>query len=904
MFGLSRNERRRRWITAVAFVFFCVKATGQPYIPGQTYFGRSNYMEYAAGDLPFILSAPHGGGLTPSELRDRTNCVSCPGWDFETATDSNTADVVDKVRIEVGKLTGHLPHVIICNLQRAKIDCNRGPAEGAQNDPETIIAYNEFRSFINSASNNVITNFGKGFYIDQHGQSHPENRLELGYLLDKYDLTNTDNTLDATSAYKNSSSIRTLANSVSNVTSFSKLLRGTNSVGALMVDEGYPATPSDATPYPFASPSTNNSFFDGGYNTALYGSDNGGPLSALQIEANYTGVRDTSANRTNYARALARVVEKYFTLHYGINLRACAPSVWDSAGGNWSTAGNWALGIVPVSSNLLVFAGAGGAVTHNLAALATGTGVVTSLTFSNAPTGSYSISGNAFSILEGITNNSDVPQTINNHLTLITTQSFVSTSGTLVLGGNVTNGGNQLRCLGNLAANGIISGNGGLTRLGSGTLALTAVNTYSGPTTNSSGVISVNGTSSFGDGNGLLVLAGGDVLCKNTRSSAPITNPLLLAGSSTILGDGTLTNSLRILPFSANSLTTASGSLTLRHSGTNAYASNNVFRVRFTGSGFSFTRPITLGFIGDLSSTQTELESYNASGDEIFSGNISGIGVFRRDAASAAAAGRTILSGVNSYSGGTIVAAGTLLVNNPFGSGTGSGFVAVSNTGALGGSGTISGPVICAGVVSAGQSAGTLTFDGGLDLSVGGTNIWELAALSETGEGVSFDQFVLAGGNLALGGSAKLQLSFIGLASLPATTNSFWQGIRSWKIISLTGAATNTGATHFPTILNGGFAAGAFTNYADANGNVWLKFIPTNAYTPPVIEATVLNAGTTNTTLSWSAVVGQTYEIRCKDDLDGGPWALLAAVTATNNPTTFVDTSGHQPQRFYRVIIP
>ncbi|MSU56819.1 MAG: hypothetical protein EXS35_01305 [Pedosphaera sp.] len=83
-----------------------------------------------------------------------------------------------------------------------------------------------------------------------------------------------------------------------------------------------------------------------------------------------------------------------------------------------------------------------------------------------------------------------------------------------------------------------------------------------------------------------------------------------------------------------------------------------------------------------------------------------------------------------------------------------------------------------------------------------------------------------------------------------------------------------------------------------------MKFVPTNAFAPPVIEATVANAGTTNTTLNWSAVIGQTYEIRCKDDLTTGAWTFLATVTATNNPASFVDTGGHQPQRFYRVVIP
>jgi hypothetical protein len=47
--------------------------------------------------------------------------------------------------------------------------------------------------------------------------------------------------------------------------------------------------------------------------------------------------------------------------------------------------------------------------------LNTGTGVVSALNFSNAVTGTYTISGNAFSLLRGITNHSTFTQVINNH---------------------------------------------------------------------------------------------------------------------------------------------------------------------------------------------------------------------------------------------------------------------------------------------------------------------------------------------------------------------------------------------------------------------------------------------------------------------------------------------------------
>jgi autotransporter-associated beta strand protein len=56
-------------------------------------------------------------------------------------------------------------------------------------------------------------------------------------------------------------------------------------------------------------------------------------------------------------------------------------------------------------------------------------------------------------------------------------------------------------------------------------------------------------------------------------------------------------------------------------------------------------------------------------------------------------AGSLTLSGANTYSGGTAVGSGTVLVNNTSGSGTGSGAVTVSSGATFGGTGTVSGSV-------------------------------------------------------------------------------------------------------------------------------------------------------------------------------------------------------------------
>jgi fibronectin-binding autotransporter adhesin len=83
----------------------------------------------------------------------------------------------------------------------------------------------------------------------------------------------------------------------------------------------------------------------------------------------------------------------------------------------------------------------------------------------------------------------------------------------------------------------------------------------------------------------------------------------------------------------------------------------------------------------------------------------------------------------NTYTGGTTVSAGTLLVNNTSNSGTGTGAVSVSSGATLGGTGRLSGATTNSGDINAGNGAGntgTLTFGGGLNFNSGSKLVWEI----------------------------------------------------------------------------------------------------------------------------------------------------------------------------------
>ncbi|GAB5537816.1 MAG: hypothetical protein Rubg2KO_40650 [Rubricoccaceae bacterium] len=272
--------------------------------PGTTQFGTAAYVESIVGDLPIILSAPHGGDLRPETIPDRTQGT--------TINDANTQELARAIQRALIARTGRHPHVVINRLHRSKLDANRDLAEAAQGNPDAERAWTEFHAFTDSAKTRVTEDWGAGLYLDLHGHGHAIQRLELGILLSRTELNSTDAQLNGLAR---ESSLRALASSVT--IPFSDLVRGPNSLGALLEAQGVRAVPSDADPRPLDDP-----YFTGGYNTVRHGSRDGGPISSIQIEHHRPGLRDTQANRNAYAEQLADALIQFMQAHYGFELSA------------------------------------------------------------------------------------------------------------------------------------------------------------------------------------------------------------------------------------------------------------------------------------------------------------------------------------------------------------------------------------------------------------------------------------------------------------------------------------------------------------------------------------------------------------------------------------------------------
>ena len=263
----------------------------------------SPYVTYRTGQLPIILSVPHGGYLTPGTIPDR-NCADCV-----YVRDAWTQELGQAIDSVLTARTGCAVHLVVNLLHRIKMESNREIVEGANGNSTAEQAWRAYHDALAQAKQSVVQTFGKGLLIDIHGHGHPIQRLELGYLVSASSLQKNDSQLNSLTS---ASSIFNLTKPASGGHTLSSLLRGTYAFGTLLHQGGYASVPSQADPYP----QTNDPYFNGGYITQQYGSSSGGMLDALQIEHNMTGIRDTKANRIRYAQSLATALDTYLQRYY------------------------------------------------------------------------------------------------------------------------------------------------------------------------------------------------------------------------------------------------------------------------------------------------------------------------------------------------------------------------------------------------------------------------------------------------------------------------------------------------------------------------------------------------------------------------------------------------------------
>jgi N-formylglutamate amidohydrolase len=306
--------KRRRWIVgwlcgllvswAASVPSLAADKTGSPSRKGET-----GYIEYWPGDLPIVLSAPHGGRLTPKELPNRTT--------GRLQRDALTAELAIEMRDAMQRRYGSTPHLIICHLARVKLDANREIKEAAQGSATAEKAWHEYHDFLNEAEAAVMKKYPRGLYLDIHGHSHEKQQVELGYLLGKDEIQWPPQRLNLPEVAARSS-IRLLDQSSDE--DFAGLLKGPSSLGGLLEQRGVPCIPA-----PGAQVESADLYFNGGYNTETHGSLDGVGLDAIQLEVPRK-FRNEKTDREALARAFADALQPYFEKHFKLALPAVAPN--------------------------------------------------------------------------------------------------------------------------------------------------------------------------------------------------------------------------------------------------------------------------------------------------------------------------------------------------------------------------------------------------------------------------------------------------------------------------------------------------------------------------------------------------------------------------------------------------
>ncbi len=260
------------------------------------------YTEVQYGNMPLIISVPHGGTDAPASIPDR----ACPG--ITTAIDIKTIEMANTIDSVCKADYGFQPYLVISYLKRIKLDQNRDLPEATCSNPAITGIWNNYHLSIDSFITMIKAKYPLALFIDLHGHGHTKERLELGYLLTGSELRSPASIVSSSTSLYNLLQQNTFLQ-------ITQLLTGANAFGTLMANNNFPSVPSQQD----VAPLVTDLYFDGGYNTQRYCAVANPKVFGWQIESNYTGVRDNQANRVNFAKVFLQSIMQFYTRNTSMN---------------------------------------------------------------------------------------------------------------------------------------------------------------------------------------------------------------------------------------------------------------------------------------------------------------------------------------------------------------------------------------------------------------------------------------------------------------------------------------------------------------------------------------------------------------------------------------------------------
>jgi len=448
----------------------------------------------------------------------------------------------------------------------------------------------------------------------------------------------------------------------------------------------------------------------------------------------------------------------------------------------------------------------------------------------------------------------------------------------------------------------VLAGTGGLLKDGSGTLALSGANTYTGPTTIEGGTLAISGAGQLGGGSYADTIVNNGTLVVDSTANQTLTSAISGTGGITKTGSGVLymggTSSYSgTTDIQANYLEVSTAALDIR---------NSVLNI---GSGANTTRAVDI-WAGDLTvrgltggTSSTKIVS-NAGRSLVID---TPVGEFRtfagvlQDKTWASSVtlklikqgeGTQTLAGTNTYTGGTTVNAGKLTISGASGTpGTGSvaiGTGAVFEWNTAAGSRTISSVNSFSGTgtfVKSGannlvlQGSNASTFSGTVQVT-GGLLILDTAAGFENGA----PALDLAGGDIVLGNAFDGGTATFGDLSGSGQIRADYgnKGVTRAVSVHQTGTTVYSGSI--------GYTNGVRTMTLTKTGPGTLTLSGSNTYTggTTVNDGTLLVTGSlanTTTTVAAAGTLGGTGTLAGATTVNGtlAPGAAGIGTLRVNN---------------------
>jgi hypothetical protein len=261
----------------------------------------NKYFQCTKGNMPVLISVPHGGALVPDDI---------PNRDFGSYKKDRNTVLVSKSILRAFETKGLKPYVIVMELHRRRIDVNRGSKEGAQH-PEMLAVYKSYHNTIKEWRREIQQKFGYCLLIDLHGQKAKRGFVELGYGLSKEHLSSLDS-LDK-EELKKYSSLRLL---LSEAEKAHDVIIGDRSFGTILSQGGYEVFPSLDCQH------LEEIHFNGVYTLHRHVVNRRKEkMFGLNLELSFEGIRDTEVNREKFAASLAIAIEKYLSINFGKDQR-------------------------------------------------------------------------------------------------------------------------------------------------------------------------------------------------------------------------------------------------------------------------------------------------------------------------------------------------------------------------------------------------------------------------------------------------------------------------------------------------------------------------------------------------------------------------------------------------------